>query len=82
LFDGEFLIVQSRVLKEKHLKLVLKLFVSGQQNEDSLFDAIQFNSSWVDKSLPQKVRVAYRPSINDFRGKRNIQLMVDYMELA
>jgi len=75
LFDGEFVVVQSKILKEKHLKLAL-----ARQNEEILFDAIQFNSAWVDKTLPHKVRVVYRPNINDFRGKRNIQLMIDYME--
>jgi single-stranded-DNA-specific exonuclease len=74
-FDGTFEVVQTRILKELHLKLVLKMDVGGE-----LFDAIQFNSEWVSQPLPEKVRVVYRPNINEFRGRRTIQFMVDHIE--
>jgi len=76
-FDGVFRVVQNKVLKEKHLKLVL-VAENGQQ----LFDAIQFNSDWVSQVLPAMVRVVYRPNINDFRGRRSVQFMLDYIEEA
>ena len=74
-FDDEFQIVQSKVLKERHLKLVLSRVASGQ-----LYDAIQFNSDWVRQAPPSKARVVYRPDINEFRGERKVQLLVDYLE--
>ncbi len=74
-FDDEFHVVQSKVLKERHLKLVLSRAASGQ-----LYDAIQFNSDWVRQSPPGKARVVYRPDINEFRGERKLQLLVDYLE--
>ncbi len=74
-FDDEFIVVQSRVLKDRHLKLVL-----SKPGSERLFDAIQFNSTWVSRSLPSKIRVVYRPSINEFRGSRSVQLMLDYIQ--
>lgn len=76
-FDGVFVVLQSRVLKEKHLKLVLS---NGQGQQ--LVDAIQFNSDWCKERLPAKVRIVYRPNINEFRGKKSIQFLIDYLEPA
>lgn len=76
-FDGVFNILQQRVLKEKHLKLVLTAEKGGQ-----FIDAIQFNSDWCRENLPNKVRIVYRPNINEFRGKKSIQFFIDYLESA
>jgi len=75
-FDGIFNVVQSKVLKGSHLKLVLSPINSTQ-----LVDAIQFNSEWISRALPEKVQVAYRPNINEFRGRRSIQFLIDGIEL-
>lgn len=74
-FDGVFSVIQRKVLKEKHLKLVLRF-----QDSHTLFDAIQFNSDWVRQDLPETIRVLYRPAINHFRGRRTVQFMLDYIE--
>jgi len=74
-FDDTFELIQQRVLKEKHLKLVLV-----KQGSTQMFDAIQFNSEWVGKSIPAQIRVAYRPNINEFRGRKSVQLMIDHIE--
>ncbi len=74
-FDGVFNVLQQRVLKEKHLKLVLSDEQGGQ-----FIDAIQFNSDWCHAHLPNRVRVVYRPNINEFRGKRSVQFFIDYLE--
>jgi single-stranded-DNA-specific exonuclease len=76
-FDNIFEIVQSRVLKEKHLKLVLRM-VDGVE----LFDAISFNCSWVNKTLPTSARIVFRPGINEFRGRVSVQYIVDHIEAA
>lgn len=77
-FDGEFLLVQQKVVGEKHLKLV----VAPENNAQHLVDAIAFN---IDRALwPQsqceRVRLAYKLSVNEFRGRRSLQLMVEYIE--
>ena len=74
-FDGVFNVLQQRVLKEKHLKLVL-----SDEFGTQFVDAIQFNSGWCHETLPSKVRIVYRPNINEFRGKRSVQFFIDYLE--
>ncbi len=78
LFDGEFFIQQQRLVGDKHLKLVLSVDQAGQQ----LLDAIAFNvdvQSWPNASV-RRARLAYRLDINEYRGKRTLQLMVEYLE--
>lgn len=77
-FDGEFQIVSQKLVGEKHLKLVLTL----QDQPDTLVDAIAFNIDVTAWPNPQcrKVRLAYKLAVNEFRGTRSVQLMVDYLE--
>ncbi|ARN75398.1 single-stranded-DNA-specific exonuclease RecJ [Oceanicoccus sagamiensis] len=78
LFDGEFLLVQQRILQDKHLKLVLALEEQPQQP----LDAIAFNvdmALWKDQSI-DKVRLVYKLDVNEFRGNQTLQLMVEYIE--
>jgi len=78
MFQGEFYIIQQRLVGEKHLKLVL----SVKEKSQVLFDAIAFNvdlAEWPNQDA-KRVKLAYRLDINEFRGKRNLQLMVTYLE--
>jgi single-stranded-DNA-specific exonuclease len=75
-FDGEFRIVQQRLVGEKHLKMVVS--PSGSQ---AVIDAIAFNVDldiWPDESRAT-VQIAYRLDVNEFRGNRSVQLMVEYL---
>jgi single-stranded-DNA-specific exonuclease len=76
IFDGIFRIVSQRLVGEKHLKLVL--FPAGGS---VLLDAIAFNVDldiWPDPAIEQ-VEIAYRLDVNEFRGKRSVQLMVEHI---
>ncbi|WP_035687268.1 single-stranded-DNA-specific exonuclease RecJ [Avibacterium paragallinarum] len=76
-FDGEFKLLQQRLVGEKHLKMMLE-----PQNGGPLLDAIAFNVDtryYPDLSL-KKVKLAYKLDVNEYRGQRNIQLLVDYIE--
>jgi single-stranded-DNA-specific exonuclease len=78
LFDGEFLVMQQRLVGEKHLKLVVAHACAPKQ----VFDAIAFNIDnrrWPDPAVT-KVRLAYRLDINEWRGQQTVQLMVEYLE--
>jgi single-stranded-DNA-specific exonuclease len=79
-FDGEFYLVQQKLVGEKHLKMTLAHDAQGQQ----LVDAIAFNVDPTRWPNPQakKVRVAYKLDINEFRGNTTVQMLVDYLELA
>ena len=70
LFANDFHILSQRVLKDTHLKLVLDL-------AGSRFEAIYFRRN---EPLPTHVRLAYRPEINEFMGRRSIQLVVEAAE--
>ncbi len=79
-FDGEFYVVQQRIVGEKHLKLVLAVDAGHQQ----LLDAIAFNidvNEWPNQRV-DKVRLAYRLDVNEFRGRESLQLMVEHLEPA
>lgn len=77
LFDGNFYIVQQRLVGEKHLKLVL----STDKNGSNLIDAIAFNVDLdVWPSSVGQVRCVYKLDINEFKGRQSLQLMVDYLE--
>lgn len=76
IYDGVFDVVQARVVGAKHLKLMLQV-----EGADLLVDGIEFNSDWVGREAElKKVRVAYRPDVNEFRGRKSLQLMVQYLE--
>jgi single-stranded-DNA-specific exonuclease len=77
LFDGKFDIVDQRLVGGKHLKMVLS-------KENQMIDAIAFNvdlNHWPNHRC-QQVNVAYRMDVNEFRGKRSVQLIVEHLELV
>lgn len=72
IFDDVFEIIQQRIVGEKHLKVVLQL--NGQA-----FDGIAFNvdtSFWPNHNV-NLVNVAYKLDVNEFRGKRTVQLLIE-----
>jgi len=76
LFDGLFQLVSQRLVGEKHLKMVLMPVGS-----DVALDAIAFNVDldvWPDP-LVEQVEIAYRLDVNEFRGQRSVQLMVEHL---
>jgi len=75
LFDDIFEIRSSRIVGERHWKLVLQ-HATGQP----LIDAIAFNAREDHPQLPSRVRAAYRMDINEWRGQRSLQLRIEYME--
>lgn len=76
LFEGVFEVVQSRLVGERHLKLALK-----HPQASIWIDGICFNAlerGWGE--APPAVRLAYRLDVNEYRGRRNLQLVIDYLE--
>ena len=70
-FANDFTVISQRVLKDAHLKLCLDL--GGTR-----FDAIFFRHN---TPLPSQVRLAYRPEINEFQGRRTVQLVIEAAEI-
>jgi single-stranded-DNA-specific exonuclease len=78
LFDGEFSVLARRIVGNGHLKLTLDAHGGSQT-----LDAIAFN--YGEASPPEegmRVRAVYRPEINEYGGKRRLQLILQYLEPA
>jgi single-stranded-DNA-specific exonuclease len=71
-FCDEFRVLNQRVLKEKHLKLMLEK--NGQR-----YDAIWFGHA---EALPERTMVAYRLDANEFNGVTRVQLLVEHADTA
>lgn len=76
LFEGEFLCLDQRLLKEKHIKFSL-----GLPDSNRIIDAIAFNVDRQQWPKPgcQRLRLAYRLDINSFRGLETVQLRIEAM---
>ncbi|MDQ7099770.1 MULTISPECIES: single-stranded-DNA-specific exonuclease RecJ [unclassified Serratia (in: enterobacteria)] len=75
-FDGKFRILQQRLVGEKHLKLMVEPLGGGP-----LLDGIAFNvdtTLWPDSSV-REVELAYKLDVNEFRGSRNVQLLIQHL---
>lgn len=79
-FDGEFQIVQQNLLKGGHLKLVL----SSPAQPQWVVDGIAFNvdvAQWEgEREYAGRVKLVYRLAINEFRGQRSLQLLIEHIE--
>ena len=75
IFDGVFELKQQRLVGLKHLKMVL-------QQGDKLIDAIAFNidpEAWPNLSV-KEIFCVYSLDVNEFRGQRTVQLLVQLLE--
>ena len=73
LFDGEFELIDQRLVGSKHLKMMVK------HQSGVLIDAIAFNvdlALWPNAQCSH-VNIAYKLDINEFRGRTSLQLMVE-----
>ncbi|CUU25114.1 MULTISPECIES: single-stranded-DNA-specific exonuclease RecJ [Duffyella] len=76
LFDGKFKLLQQKLVGERHLKVMVEPLGGGP-----LLDGIAFNIDpliWPDNSVRQ-VELAYRLDINEFRGNRSVQLIIEHL---
>ncbi|TKU15147.1 single-stranded-DNA-specific exonuclease RecJ [Citrobacter sp. wls829] len=74
LFDGRFRLLQQRLVGERHLKVMVEPVDGGP-----LLDGIAFNvdtAIWPDNGV-REVTLAYKLDINEFRGNRSLQIIID-----
>jgi single-stranded-DNA-specific exonuclease len=71
-FCDEFRVLSQRILKEKHLKLLLER--NGRR-----YDAIWFGRT---DGLGERARVAFRLDANEYKGVTKVQLLVEHAEPA
>ncbi|WP_126445551.1 single-stranded-DNA-specific exonuclease RecJ [Sulfuricystis multivorans] len=72
LFADEFEVVQQRLLKDKHLKLMLK-------KGPIRLDGIRFNHA---EGAPDRIRAAFRLDINEWQGEASVKLVFEHFEPA
>jgi single-stranded-DNA-specific exonuclease len=71
-FCDEFRIVSQRILKDRHLKLLL-------EKNGARYDAIWFGHT---DALGERARVAFRLDANEYNGVTKVQLLVEHAEPA
>jgi single-stranded-DNA-specific exonuclease len=71
-FCDEFRVVSQRILKDRHLKLLLER--NGRR-----YDAIWFGRV---EALGERARVAFRLDANEYNGVTKVQLLVEHAEPA
>jgi len=80
-FDGEFTLVESRIVGERHVRFRVRPHASGEH-----FEAIAFNFLTPERGAPDvpsgRARLAYRLDVNDYLGTRRLQLVVEHLEGA
>lgn len=77
LFDGEFELLDQRLVGERHLKMRLKHPDARQP-----IDAIAFRvdtALWPDTKA-ERVHAVYRMDVNEWRGERSLQLVVEQLQ--
>ena len=73
-FDDLFTIRNARIVGERHLKVMVEPVGGGP-----LLDGIAFNvdtAVWPDNGV-REVELAYKLDINEFRGNRTLQIIID-----
>lgn len=76
IFHGEFMVLSRRVVGERHLK-----FTVCRDSASHPLDAIAFNA--VESGVPEdckRLLLAYRLDVNEYRGLRTAQLVVEHLE--
>ncbi|HEY5715419.1 MAG TPA: single-stranded-DNA-specific exonuclease RecJ, partial [Psychromonas sp.] len=75
LFDGSFKLLQQRLVGGKHLKMTLEV-------EGKAIEAIAFNvdiAFWPHPMM-KSVYCVYRLDVNEFRGERTVQMLVEVLQ--
>ena len=76
LFDGQFKVIEQRIVGQKHLRLSL-MHPAGKKP----LTGIAFNvdlKQWPNHRC-QTIHIAYRLDINEYQGIRSVQLMVEHL---
>jgi single-stranded-DNA-specific exonuclease len=76
-FYGEFEITQQSLMKEKHLRLMVRPL--GSDPTESKLAAKPLTAVWFNRtqSLPAKAKLAYRLVTDRYQGQARIQLMIE-----
>ncbi len=71
-FFDDFEVIEQRIVGGRHLKLRLR-----RPGEQDVLDAMAFGQ---EAPLPGRVATVYRVQVNEYKGRRSVQLMLDYWQ--
>ena len=77
IFDGEFSVIEQRIIAEKHLKLKLQAKDAHQAVNAIAFNIENFD--WYEAA--SHVHVAYQLDVNVYQGVESVQLLVKHLEV-
>ena len=77
-FYGEFEITQQNLMKEKHLRLLVRPLGAAEGKSTSKpLTAVWFNRT---QTLPPKAKLAYRLVTDRYQGQARVQLMIEALD--
>lgn len=79
-FMTRFMVESQRIVGDKHTKLRLRKLSNATQNDnaplsDNSYDAMLF---FYHDPLPESIDAVYRLQVNEFNGKRTVQLLLEH----
>jgi single-stranded-DNA-specific exonuclease len=76
IFDGEFEIIDQKIVGQKHLKLILKL-----RDSEIYCDAIAFNVDLnrFPTTEEKTMKITYKLDVNSFHGRRKLQILITHI---
>ena len=80
MFSKEFIVKDFRVVPAggRHLQMTLKCIDSDEEFKSISFNCVE--NGEVPTAVNNKIETAFTLSINEFRGNRNLQLMVNFFQ--
>jgi single-stranded-DNA-specific exonuclease len=83
LFDGEFKVMDARVVGGKHMKLRLDSANRGSEPIDAIaFGYVGGSSEDASLGSGSTIQLAYRLEINEFRGAERVQLNCQHLKIG
>jgi single-stranded-DNA-specific exonuclease len=83
LFDGEFKVVDARIVAGKHMKLRLDAANLGREPIDAIaFGYVGGSSEDANLGSGSTIQLAYRLEINEFRGAQRVQLNCQHLKIG
>lgn len=79
-FEGIFTVCKTRIVGAEPVHLSLKLEHKGLEFQAIWFNAMENPGDMQVINDGNTIRCAYKLKMNNFRGRRNLQLLVEYAE--
>jgi single-stranded-DNA-specific exonuclease len=77
-FDGVFMVRNTRIVGERHVKMWVEVPHTGRSFDAIAFNFLEASDTGGTPQLPSgEVRLVYRLDVNEYQNQRRLQLLVD-----